>query len=91
MDHIFLAHGIAKDAKYPTTLTKQAKAARLHHTVHHSDAGLSEARFQADMSEARFQAICTTRYIIRRMLPFSHVECPAFLATVHAAWKIIES
>ena len=30
----------------------------------------------AGMSEDRFQAICTTRYIIRRLFPFSHVEYP---------------
>jgi hypothetical protein len=43
------------------------------------------------MTEARFQAICTTRYIIRKLLPFSHVECPEFRATVHAAWKVIKA
>ena len=54
MDHLFLAHGIAKDAKHQTVLSRQAKD-------------------------------------IRRLLPFSHVECPEFRATVHPAWKIIKT
>jgi len=52
MDHLFLAHGIAKDAKHPTILSKQAKEAREQCKKRALDAG---------MSEARFQAICTTR------------------------------
>ena len=41
------------------------------------------------MSETRFQTICTTLYIIRRLLPFAHVECPEFRDTVHPVWKVI--
>ena len=37
---------------------------------------LASRPLDAGMSEDRFQAICTTRYIIRRLLPFTHVECP---------------
>jgi hypothetical protein len=45
-----------------------------------------ETRFAGDRT---FQTICTTRYIIRRLLPFSHVECPEFRDTVHSVWKVI--
>jgi hypothetical protein len=82
MDHLFLAHGIAQDRKHPTMLSKQAKEARTECMKRALDAG---------MSEARSQAICTTRYIIRKLLPFNHVECPEFRATVHATRKIIKN
>ena len=68
MDHLANAHGIPKDAKHPSILSKQAADARHVRKQRALDAG---------MTEARFQAICTTRYIIRRLLPFSHVECKA--------------
>jgi hypothetical protein len=65
MDDLFLAHCIAKDTKHPTILRKQAKEAPEQRKKRALDAG---------MSEARFQAISTTRYTIRRLLPFSNVE-----------------
>ena len=80
MDHLANAHGIAKDAKHPSILSKQTAQAR---------AECKQRALDAGMTEARFQSICTTRYIIRRLLPFSHVECPEFRATVHSAWKPI--
>jgi hypothetical protein len=58
----------------------QKKKTRDEYKTHSLDVG---------MSEARFQAISTTWYIIRRLLPFSHVQCPEFRATVHPAWKVI--
>ena len=64
MDHLVNAHGIAKDATHPTAINKQQKQARDESKKRALDAG---------MTEGRFQAICTTRYIIRRLLPFSHV------------------
>jgi hypothetical protein len=82
MDHLAIAHGIAVDAKHPSIVSKQAAQARQDRKQRALDAG---------MTEARFQAICTTRYIIRKLLPFSHVECPEFRATVHAAWKVIKA
>ena len=82
MDHLANAHGIAKDATHPTAISKQQKQARDESKKRALDAG---------MTEGRFQAICTTRYIIRRLLPFSHVECPEFRATVHPAWKVIKA
>jgi hypothetical protein len=86
MDHLFLVHGIAKDTNHhgSTILSKEAKVTREQCKKHALDAG---------MSEARFQGICTTRYIIRKLLPFSHhsVECPEFRATVHSVWKIIKT
>ena len=82
MDHLAIAHGIAVDAKHPSIVSKQAAQARQDCKQRALDAG---------MTEARFQAICTTRYIIRKLLPFSHVECPEFRATVHAAWKVIKA
>jgi hypothetical protein len=80
MDHLAKVHGIEKDTKHPTSISSQHKKARAECKTRALDAG---------MSETRFQAICTTRYIIRRLLPFSHVECPEFRATVHPAWKVI--
>ena len=80
MDHLAIANGIAVDAKHPSIVSKQAAQARQDRKQRALDAG---------MTEARFQAICTTRYIIRKLLPFSHVECLGFRATVHAAWKVI--
>ena len=62
MDHLANAHGIAKDATHPTAISKQQKQARDESKKRALDAG---------MTEGRFQAICTTRYIIRRLLPFS--------------------
>ena len=82
MDHLANAHDIPKDAKHPSILSKQTADARHVRKQRALDAG---------MTEARFQAICTTRYIIRRLLPFSHVECPEFRATVHPAWRIIKA
>jgi hypothetical protein len=82
MDHLAIAHGIAVDAKHPSIVSKQAAQARQDRKQRALDAG---------MTEARFQAICTTRYIIRKLLPFSHVECPEFRSTVHAAWKVIKA
>ena len=82
MDHLANAHGIAKDSKHPSMLSKQASQAR---------ADCKKRALDAGMTEARFQSICTTRYIIRRLLPFSHVECPEFRATVHSAWKVIKA
>jgi hypothetical protein len=80
MDHLAKVHGIEKDTKHPTIVSRQQQKARDECKTRALDAG---------MSEARFQAICTTRYIIRRLLPFSHVECPEFRATVHPGWKVI--
>ena len=82
MDHLANAHGIAKEASHPSIINKQAKDAREQCKKHALDAGLTEARFRA---------ICTTRYIIRRLLPFNHVECPEFRVTVHPAWKVIKA
>jgi hypothetical protein len=82
MDHLANAHGIAKDSKHPSIMSKQASQAR---------ADCKKRALDAGMTEARFQSICTTRYIIRRLLPFSHVECPEFRATVHSAWKVIKA
>ena len=69
MDHLANVHGIAKDATHPTAICKQQKQARDESKKRALDAG---------MTDGRFQSICTTRYIIRRLLPFSHVECPEF-------------
>ena len=69
MDHLPFTHSIGKDTKHPTVLSKQAKEAREQH---------KQRALEAGMSEVRFQAICTTRYIIRRLLPFRHVECLEF-------------
>ena len=80
MDHLTKVHDIEKDTKHPVSISSQQKKARAECKTRALDAG---------MSETRFQAICTTRYIIRRLLPFSHVECPEFRATVHPAWKVI--
>jgi len=82
MDHLAKVHGIAKDSTHPTNVSRLQKKAREECKTRALDAG---------MYEARFQAICTTRYIIRRLLPFSHVECPEFRATVHPAWKVIKA
>jgi hypothetical protein len=80
MDHLTKVHDIEKDTKHPTIIIRQQKKACDEYKTRALD---------ADMSEARFQSICTTWYIIRRLLPFSHVECPEFRATVHPAWKVI--
>ena len=80
MDHLANAHGIAKDSKHPSIMSKQASQAR---------ADCKQRALDAGMTEVRFQSICTTRYIIRRLLPFSHVEYPEFRTTVHPAWKVI--
>ena len=82
MDHLANAHGIAKDATHPTAISKQQKQARDESKKRALDAG---------MTEGRFQAICTTWYIIRRLLPFSLVEYPEFRATVHPSWKVIKT
>jgi hypothetical protein len=81
MDHLVNVHVIPKDEKHPSILSKQTADARQVRKQHTLDTG---------MPEAKFQAICTTRYIIRRLLPFSHVKCPEFRATVHPAWKLIK-
>ncbi len=65
MDHLVIAHGISKDAKHPIIVSNQAAQARQDR---------KQRALDADMTEARFQAICTTRYIIRKILPFNHVE-----------------
>jgi hypothetical protein len=82
MDHLAIAHDIVKDANHPSIVSKQTAQARQDRKQRALDAG---------MTEARFQAICSTRYIIRKLLPFSHIECPEFRATVHAAWKVIKA
>ncbi len=69
MDHLATVHGIEKDTKHPTSISSQQKKARAECKTRALDGG---------MTQTRFQAICTTRYIIRRLLPFSHVECPEF-------------
>ena len=92
MDHLFLAHGIAKDAKHPTILSKQAK-----------ELSLPSRPLDAGMSGDRFQAICTTRYMTfsRQSHPVVHSQwlkslsamsnVLEFCATVHAAWKVIKA
>ena len=80
IDHLVNVHVIEKDAKHPTNISRQLKKARDECKTRALDAG---------MSETRLQSICTSWYIIRRMLSFSHVECPEFRATVHPAWKVI--
>jgi hypothetical protein len=69
MDHLAKVHGIEKDTKHPTSISSQQKKTRAECKTRALDGG---------MTQTRFQAICTTRYIIRRLLPFSHVECPEF-------------
>ena len=82
MDDLAKVHDIAKDTKHPTNISRQQKKAREECKTHALD---------ARMSESRFQVMCTTRYIMRRLLPFRHVECPEFRATVHPAWKVIKA
>ncbi len=67
---------------YPSIVSKQAAQAHQDRKRRALDAG---------MTEARFQAICTTRYIIRKLLSFSHVECQEFQSTVHVSWKVIKT
>ena len=81
MDHLANVHDIEKETTHPTVISQQQKQARDESKKRALDAG---------MTEGRFQSICTTRYIIRRLLPFSHVECPEVRSTVHPAWKVIK-
>ena len=62
MDHLANVHDIEKDTQHPTNISRHLKKTRDEYKTRALD---------ADMSETRVQSICTSRYIIRRLLPSS--------------------